>query len=358
MTTSPNSGRGASINPKSKYLKSELVFEHPEGLDEAFDPLHPTTYLLEYPKKIVNRIDSPDIPTDYSVNPYQGCEHGCAYCYARNTHAYWGMSPGLDFEQKIIVKPEAPRLLEAELRKRNWKPAPIMLSGNTDCYQPAERHWKITRQLLEVALKFRNPVGIITKNKLVLRDLDLLQELAALELVHVYLSITSLDEKIRRMLEPRTVTGQQRLETVRRLRKAGIPAGIMLAPVIPGINAPEIPAILEVAAAAGALQAGMTIVRLNDAVADVFTAWVREAFPDRAEKVLNQIAACHGGSLSDSRFGMRMTGEGNIADSIRQLFRHSVRRFLSGRSMPAYNLGAFRVPEVRAQLQLDLFPEA
>lgn len=355
MTTPVDSSRGARINPKSKYLKSELVFEHPEGLDEAFDPLHPTTYLLEYPKKIINRIDSPDIPTDFSVNPYQGCEHGCTYCYARNTHAYWGLSPGLDFEQKIIVKPEAPRLLEAEMRKRNWKPAPIMLSGNTDCYQPAERHWKITRQLLEVALKFRNPVGIITKNKLVLRDLDLLKELASLNLVHVYLSITSLDEKIRRVLEPRTVTGRQRLETVRRLSEAGIPAGVMVAPIIPGINAPEIPTIIEAAAAAGALNAGMTIVRLNDAVADVFKSWLHEHFPDRAEKVLNQIAECHGGSLSDSRFGTRMSGEGNIAESIKQLFRQSVRRHLAGRSVPAYDLSAFRIPEERMQLRLDLF---
>lgn len=353
MATSRQSGRGSSINPKSKYLKSELVFEHPEGLDESFDPLHPTTYVLEYPKKIVNRIDSPDIPTDFSVNPYQGCEHGCTYCYARNTHAYWGLSPGLDFEQKIIVKPDAPALLEAEMRKRSWKPAPIMLSGNTDCYQPAERHWKITRRLLEVALKFRNPVGIITKNRLVLRDLDLLKELASMDLVHVYLSITSLNEAIRRVLEPRTVTAPQRLDTVRQLTEAGVPTGIMLAPIIPGINSPEIPAIVEAAAAAGARTAGMTIVRLNDAVADVFKAWLYEQFPDRAEKVLHQIAECHGGSLSDSRFGTRLTGEGNLADSIRQLFRNSVRRFMSGRSMPAYNLHAFQVPEQRMQLLLD-----
>ena len=210
-------GRGAQINTANRFLKHELVTEHIEGLDEELQLSKYTQYLNEFPKKIINSVNSPDLNFGFSMNPYQGCEHGCIYCYARNTHAYWGLSPGIDFETKILIKPEAPKLLEAELMKKNWKPAPIMLSGNTDCYQPAERKFRITRQLLEVALKFRNPVGMITKNKLILRDLDLLKQLAELNLVHVMISITSLDEELRLNMEPRTATAKNRLEVVRTL---------------------------------------------------------------------------------------------------------------------------------------------
>ncbi|MBK6446782.1 MAG: PA0069 family radical SAM protein [Bacteroidetes bacterium] len=345
-------GRGAQLNTKNKYLRQELVTEHIEGLDEPLELSHTTQYFLEYPKKMVNRIDSPDIPSDFSMNPYQGCEHGCVYCYARNTHQYWGYSAGLDFESKIIVKPEAPALLEAELRKKSWKPAVIMLSGNTDCYQPAERKWKLTRRMLEVLLRFRNPVSMITKNNLILRDLDILKELAAMDLVHVAVSITSLDETLRLQLEPRTTTAKNRLKVIETLSKNNIPTMVMVAPIIPGLNSHEIPAIVEAAANCGARNAGMTIVRLNDSVAEIFKDWIHKTYPDRAEKVLNQIAECHGGKLSDSRFGTRMKGEGKLAESIRQLLHHSVDRFMANRTSPPYNKSLFRVPSPGGQMEL------
>jgi DNA repair photolyase len=345
-------GRGAQLNTKNKFLQHQLVTEHIEGLDEPLELNHTTQYFIENPKKMINKINSPDLKGEFSMNPYQGCEHGCIYCYARNTHAYWGMSAGVDFESKILVKPNAPKILEAELRKKSWKPTPIMLSGNTDCYQPAERKWKITRGLLEVALKFRNPVSMISKNQLILRDLDILKELAALNLVHVMISITSLDEDLRLKLEPRTATAKNRLKVVETLNVNGIPAGVMVAPIIPGLNSHEIPAIVEAAANAGARGAGMTIVRLNDAVATIFTDWIHKAFPDRAEKVLNLIAACHGGQLNDSRFGVRMTGQGHEAEMIQQLFKSSVKRFLSDRSFPEYDLTHFKRPALDGQMEL------
>ena len=345
-------GRGSQINTKNKFLKQELVTEHIEGLDEELELNHTTEYFLEYPKKIINKVNSPDLSMQFSMNPYQGCEHGCIYCYARNTHAYWGLSAGIDFESKILVKPEAPRLLEEEFRKKSWKPLPIMLSGNTDCYQPAERKWKITRRMLEVLLKYKNPVGIISKNQLILRDIDLLKQLAELNLVHVMISITSLDESLRLKLEPRTATAKNRLKVVETLNANGIPAGVMVAPIIPGLNSHEIPAIVEAAANAGARGAGMTIVRLNDSVATIFTDWIRKAFPDRAEKVLNAIAACHGGQLNDSRFGKRMKGEGNEAEMINKLFKSSVKRFLDGRVFPEYDLTVFHRPPLGGQMEL------
>lgn len=345
-------GRGAQSNPKSKFLKNELVTEHIEGLDEELDLSQKTEYLIEHPKKIINKITSPDIYGEYSMNPYQGCEHGCIYCYARNTHAYWGLSPGIDFESKIIVKPSAPQLLEAEFRKKSWKSAIIMFSGNTDCYQPAERKWEITRKMLKVVLKFRNPVAMISKNQLILRDMDLLKELASLNLVHVMISITSLDESLRLKLEPRTATASNRLKVVEMLNKNGIPAGVMVAPVIPGLNSHEIPAIIEAAANAGACGVGMTMVRLNDAVAQIFEDWIHKAFPDRAEKVLKLIAACHGGQLSDSRFGVRMKGQGVEAESIQQLYKNSKKKFLSGRSFPEFDFSVFRRPSAVGQLDL------
>lgn len=345
-------GRGAQINTANRFLKHELVTEHIEGLDEELQLSKSTQYLNEFPKKIINSVNSPDLNFGFSMNPYQGCEHGCIYCYARNTHAYWGLSPGIDFETKILIKPEAPKLLEAELMKKNWKPAPIMLSGNTDCYQPAERKFRITRQLLEVALKFRNPVGMITKNKLILRDLDLLKQLAQLNLVHVMISITSLDEELRLNMEPRTATAKNRLEVVRTLNTNGIPTGVMVAPIIPGLNSHEIPDIIEAAANAGALKAGMTMVRLNGDIGEIFTNWIRKAYPDKAEKVLNKIRAAHGGNLNDSNYGRRMKGDGVEADSIHQLFKNSVKRFLSDRNFPKYDFTLFKRPALNGQLDL------
>lgn len=354
ITTNFIEGRGAQFNPDQPFSKLQKVQEHFEGLDEDIQRNPSTQYFFEFPKKIINRVESPDIPTEYSMNPYQGCEHGCVYCYARNTHPYWGWSAGLDFESKIIIKKEAAVLLEQELRKKSWNVGVIMLSGNTDCYQPVERKMKITRSMLEVLLRFRNPVGMITKNSLILRDLDLLRELAALKLVHVMISITTLDEKLRQKLEPRTVTAAKRIEIISELSRAGIPCGVMIAPVIPGLNSHEIPAIAERAAAAGALQAGFTIVRLNKDVETIFSQWMHEAFPDKADKVLHQIAACHGGQPGDQRFGTRMRGEGKLAESIRDLFRNSVRKYFAEKQMPAYDSTLFRIP-VSAGDQLSLF---
>jgi DNA repair photolyase len=256
-------------------------------------------------------------------------------------HLLLCFSAGLDFERKIIVKRDAAKLLEYHLNKKNYQPVVILLSGNTDCYQPQERKLKITRSLLQVFLKYKHPVGIITKNNLILRDLDILTELAQLGLVHVNVSLTSLDEQLRQKLEPRTIMATGRLAVIQKLSESGVPVRVMAAPIIPGLNSNEIPNIIKAAADRGALAAGFTIVRLNGSIGEIFTDWVHKAYPDRAEKVLNMIAACHGGQLNDSRFGTRMSGEGNIAQSIQQLFRMSCKRFLAGREMPAYNLDLF-----------------
>jgi DNA repair photolyase len=335
-------GRGSQIKSGNKFLKAQYVTDHIEGLDEPLLENPKTQIFQESAKKILNRVDSPDLGFGYSMNPYQGCEHGCIYCYARNTHEYYGFSAGLDFESKIIVKKNAARLLEQELLKPNWNAVPIMLSGNTDCYQPQEKKFEITRSMLKVLAQYRHPVSIISKNSLVLRDLDILQDLAADNLVHVYISITTLDEELRRSLEPRTVSGIKRLKTVEALAKANVPVGIMNAPIIPGLNHHEIPAILKAASEHGALNAGMTIVRLNGSIGVLFEDWLRKNFPDRFEKVWNQICSLHDGNVNDSQFGRRMRGEGNIADAIHQLFRSSKKKYFTGKTMPVYDLTKFR----------------
>ncbi|GAB4409492.1 MAG: PA0069 family radical SAM protein [Bacteroidia bacterium] len=344
-------GRGAQINPPNRFLKQARDTSSSEGLDEPLDPDVRTQFFRDHPQKILNKVESPDIPLDYSMNPYQGCEHGCIYCYARNSHEYWGFSAGLDFESKVVVKTEAAQLLEAELYHPAWRPTPIMFSGNTDCYQPAERHFGITRQCLEVFRRFHHPVGLITKNSLILRDLDILRDLAAERLVHVYITITTADEDLRRRMEPRTATAARRFEVVRQLNEAGVPCGVMLGPIIPGLNNHEFPALLERAADAGAPAAHYTLVRLNGAIGPIFENWLHHNYPDRADKVLNQIRGAHGGQLNDSQYGRRMRGEGAIAESIAGMFRIARQRHLAGRAMPAYNLEAFRRPP-RGQLSL------
>lgn len=345
-------GRGAQINSKNRFLKQSFTRENVEILDEPVPSDPKTELFFETPKKIVNTVKSPDIFSKYSMNPYQGCEHGCIYCYARNAHEYWGFSAGLDFERKIVVKKNAAELLEKQLMNKNWEVASIMLSGNTDCYQPVERKLKITRSMLEVLLKFRHPVGMITKNSLVLRDIDLLSELAKLKLVHVMVSITSLREELRLAMEPRTTTARQRLKVIEELNKAGIPAGVMTAPIIPGLNSSEIPAIIKAAADAGAVNAGYTIVRLNGAIAEIFKDWIHKNFPDAADKVLNQVAEVHKGQLNDSRYGKRMRGEGKIAEAIQQLFSSSVKKHLAGRSSYELDLTAFTRPGKNGQMRL------
>jgi DNA repair photolyase len=346
-------GRGAQVNVHNRFLERAYVQEHMEVIDEELLSREgKTQYYYESPKKIVNKVESPDVGPALSMNPYQGCEHGCIYCYARNTHEYWGFSAGLDFERKIIIKKNAAETLEKQLMSRNWKVEPIMLAGNTDCYQPVERHMKITRSMLEVLLKFKHPVGLITKNALILRDIDLLSELGKKRLAHVMVSITSLREELRQKMEPRTATAKQRLKVVEELNKAGVPCGVMTAPIVPGLNSDEIPALIKAAADHGAVTAGYTMVRLNGAIAQIFTDWVHKNFPDAAEKVLNQIKEVHGGNLNDSVYGRRMRGEGQIAMAIRALFKNSVKRYLEGRDTFEYDLTLFSRPGEAKQMEL------
>lgn len=256
------------------------------------------------------------------------------YCYARNSHEYWGYSAGLDFERRILVKEDAPKLLEAFIKRKSWQAFPIVMSGNTDCYQPAEKQFKITRECLKVFLKYKHPVGIITKNALILRDLDILKELAKDNLVAVNISITSLSEETRRILEPRTATIKKRLETVKVLSENEIPVNVMLAPIIPSINSHEILPMAKMVSEAGALSIAHTLVRLNGAIGEIFTEWIRKTLPDRADKVLHQIENCHGGKLNDSRYGTRMRGEGEIAKQIHDLIKLARRKYFKNKAMP------------------------
>lgn len=335
-------GRGAQIKTRNRFLSREYVTEHLEGLDEELHVNPHTKIYYEQSKSIVNKISSPDLGMSYSLNPYQGCEHGCSYCYARNTHENYGLDAGIDFESKIMVKNNAANLLEELFLKKSWRATPISLSGNTDCYQPIERKLSITRALLSVFLKYRHPVGIITKNSLILRDLDILQELARHRLVHVYLSITTLDEQLRRAMEPRTASASKRIQTIAQLSDSGIPVGVMNAPIIPGLNDHEIPSILKAASEAGALAAGKTLIRLNGNVAPIFKNWITTHYPNRASKVWSQIQSIHGGQVNDSRFGKRMTGEGKIAEIINQLFLTAKNKHFQHKSFPDYDLSLFR----------------
>lgn len=334
-------GRGAQINISNRFLENShedrddfLNYCAAEG-DEPHDTR--TSIIETFPKTIVNKVTSPDVGMNFSLNPYQGCEHGCIYCYARNSHEYWGFSAGKDFEQKILVKRNAVALLEKKLSSKSWKAEPIVVSGNTDCYQPVEKKLEITRNLLKTFLKYRHPVGMITKNSLVLRDLDILKELAADNLVHVNISITSLQEHTRRILEPRTASIPKRLNTLETLSNNGIPVSVMMAPIIPSINNHEIMPLVKEIAERGALGVGYTIVRLNGAIGEIFTDWVRKALPERADKVLHQIEQIHGGSLNDSRFGIRMKGEGEFADQVKQQFKIARKLYLGDRSSKPLN---------------------
>ena len=331
-----------------------MVTAHIEGLDEELLTNSKTEVFIESSRKVVNKMNSPDVGMMNSLNPYQGCEHGCVYCYARNTHNYYGFSAGLDFERKIIVKPDAPKLLRTHFENKNYKPESIVFSGNTDCYQPLERKYKITRSLLEIMLEYKNPVGIITKNSLILRDVDVLRELAKYNLVHVMVSITSLREDLRLLMEPRTATAKNRLHVIEELAKNNIPVGVMTAPIIPGLNSDEIPEIIKAVAERGALTAGYTLVRLNGEIATIFQDWLFKNMPDAADKIWNHIKDCHGGQVSDSRFGTRMRGQGKMAESIRQLFYMAKKKYLSDCKMPEYDFTLFKRP-IKNGEQFDLF---
>jgi len=301
-----------------------------------------THLYIESPKSILSKNDSPDIPFTYSINPYQGCEHGCVYCYARNSHEFWGFNAALDFESRIIGKPNAPVLLRKKFMSRSWKPETIILSGNTDCYQPAEKKLKITRSLLKVFLEFGNPVGIITKNILVLRDIDLLIELANENLVHVIVSITTLDEKLKRKLEPRSAAVYKKLLAIRKLKNNGIPVSVMLSPVIPGLNDHEIPSIIRESANHGSDDINMTMIRLNGVIGLIFEDWLKRHYPEKEKKIINQIKSLHQGKLNESRYGHRIRGEGHLANSIHHLFRTVKSHYFKNNNVKKLNTTNFR----------------
>jgi DNA repair photolyase len=341
-------GRSASWNPANRFEKLhidlgdvDLVQIDPTEGDEH--PRRETQFFRDGTKTIIARNQSPDVGFETSINPYRGCEHGCIYCFARPTHEYLGLSAGLDFESKIMVKPDAPKLLEAELSSPKWEPQALVMSGVTDPYQPVERKLRITRGCLEVLAKFRNPVAIITKNRLVTRDIDLLGELARHNASAVNVSVTSLDPNIQRVLEPRTSSPKARLEAVAMLRAAGISVGVMVAPVIPGLTDHEVPRIVAACAKAGAQFAGYTIVRLPWAIAPLFEHWLDEHFPEKKEKVLQRIRHIRAGKLNDPRWGTRTRGEGVFAEQIRSMFEVACRR-AGMNERPKLSTAAFRRP--------------
>ncbi|MFT5511919.1 MAG: DNA repair photolyase [Bacteroidia bacterium] len=312
-------GRGTSINSNNRFSKHQYVADDGERLEDV--GASKTKIIEIQAKSILNQVPSPDIPMPWSMNPYQGCEHGCSYCYARTTHEFWGYSGGVDFENIILVKKDAPALLTKKFMSRSWKGEPIMLSGNTDCYQPIERKLKITRGLLKVCQTHKNPIGIITKNSLVTRDIDILSDMAKDNLAQVIFSITSVDDSLRRILEPRTASVKSKLQAIETLTAAGIPVSIMMAPIIPAINSHEIMDVAEAVSKAGAIAMNYTVVRLNGCVEELFSDWLERHFPGRRKKVLMHIADCHGGNVQDSRFKTRMSGEGNYSNMIKQQFK-------------------------------------
>jgi DNA repair photolyase len=335
----------------TRGTESEITnrFEHVsyKSFDDGWEtvgeelPVIQTQFYHDNARSILFKNDSPDIPMAYSLNAYRGCEHGCAYCRARPYHEYLGFNAGIDFESKIMVKHDAPKLLRKAFDDKKWVPQCIMMSGNTDCYQPAERKYKITRQVLEVFLEYRNPVSILTKNALILRDLDLLQELSRMNLVSTLISITSLDPLLRSKLEPRTSTATMKYKAMETLAKADIPTGVMVGPIIPGLNDNEVPDILKRAADAGASRVAHTILRLPQAVAPIFTEWLEKNVPEKSKRVLARILMIRGGQLNDANWGTRMTGTGAYAD-----FMHNLVHTLSDK----YNINQPRIP-----LATDLF---
>lgn len=338
-------GRGAQKNVDNRFAENKydvldeyLNFCDAEG-EEADN--NKTNFIEVFPKTFVNKVSSPDVGMAFSANPYQGCEHGCVYCYARNSHEYWGYGAGLDFERNILFKKNAPQLLEQKITSRNWEGDTIVFSGNTDCYQPLERKLEITRKCLEVMLKWKHPTGIITKNSLILRDLDILKEMAKLNIITVNISITSLLEDTRRLLEPRTASIKQRLKVVEVLSENNIPVRVMMAPIIPSLNSHEILPLVKKVANLGARDVSYTMVRLNGQIAEIFKDWAYKTIPDRTERILNQIAECHGGNLNDSNWGRRIKGEGAIAQQVKDTMAIAKNKYLSGKGMPVLDASHF-----------------
>lgn len=356
----PGRGRGsASLNPGNRFEDVRLhvlgehidvqLAENPNGVQIQ------TQALRDNSKTIINKVvDSPDIPFEWSINPYRGCEHGCIYCYARPYHEYLGFSLGLDFETKIMVKEDAPRKLREELSSPKWNGEPIVFSGVTDCYQPLEAKLKITRGCLEVCAEFNQPASIITKNHLVTRDIDLLSQLAKVNATRVFLSITTLDTKLASKMEPRASSPRDRLRAVKELRDAGIPVGVMTAPIIPGLNDTEIPALLEAAAEAGAMTAGWTMLRLPYQIKTLFLEWLQRCYPEKAARIEHLIRETRGGELSSTRYGERMRGQGEIAKTIKTLHDLCKKKHGLDWKMPEMSAAAFRRPNS----QWDLFSDA
>lgn len=350
---------GSQIDPPNRFqsVRTEDDWEQLQWEDDYRQGLRSRRiqYFEDATESIVTSNHSPDIPFNHSVNPYRGCAHGCAYCYARNTHEYLGFNAGLDFETRIMVKTRAAELLRQFLSRKAWQGEPISFSGVTDCYQPAERDFRLTRACLEVALEFCQPISIITKNALVTRDLDLLRPLAVQRLVHVFLSITSLQPQLARDMEPRTSTPDARLRAVRMLADAGVPVGVMVAPIIPGLNDVEIPAVLQAAQQAGAQTAGSVLLRLPLTVEPVFREWLYRTQPLKAEMVEGRIRQTRTGRLNQSQFGQRMRGRGPLADQIRALFRVMARKHGLDQPLPPHDASRFRRPDPDGGHQLTLF---
>lgn len=324
-TPLPPRGRGTATNLHNRFAPTVSVAED-DGWYQEVPPTQGTEVRIEAAKTIITRNTSPDLPFDRSINPYRGCEHGCIYCYARPSHAYWDMSPGLDFETKLIAKSNAAEVLEQQLSKPSYVCAPINLGSNTDPYQPIEREYKITRQTLEVLLRYRHPVTIVTKGSLILRDLDLLTALARQRLVAVMISLTSLDDELKRILEPRAAAPKARLRAIRVMRQAGIPVGMLCSPMIPMINDSELESLLAEAHAAGAQSAAYMMLRLPLEVAPLFEEWLAAHYPQRAAHVMSLVRQVRGGEVYDSRFGVRMRGEGPFADLLAQRFAKAIKR--------------------------------
>ena len=339
-------GQGAQRNVKNRF--EQYSYE-----PEDWEIEKTNTQIIEvFPKTIVNAVKSPDLPMEYSLNPYQGCEHGCSYCYARPTHEYWGFSAGIDFERKIMVKKNAPELLEKFFRKRNYIPKTIMLSGNTDCYQPIERELEITQKILEVCLAYRHPVSILSKNALVLRDLDLFIKMNELNLISVALSIPTMNEDLRRKMEPRTSSAIKKLEALKILKENNIPTGAMIAPIIPGLNSDETLNIIKEISETGADWFGYTLIRLNDTVEPVFVKWLETSFPDRKDKVINLIKQMRGGKLGEKRYFERYKGEGNIAEMIHKTIEIGRNKYFKDRKMTELSTEHFTGSKTQ---QLKLF---
>ena len=348
-------GRGSQLNPKNRFEKlsvEDFVFDDWSDYEENQNNNLPTEYYLDESRTVIAKNDSYDVGFDYSFNPYRGCEHGCIYCYARPTHEYLGFSAGIDFETKIMVKPDAAHLLEKELQKKNYKPDLIMFSGNTDCYQPVEKKLQITREALKVCLKYRNPVAVITKNALIQRDIDVFKEMAEKGIVSVTISVTTLDKNLARKMEPRTSTPEMRLRTIEAFAQNNIPIGVNVAPVIPGLNDREIPDILREASVRGAEFAGYIMLRLPYSVKDLFVEWLGREFPEKASKVISSIKSVRNGKLNSSERGIRFKGEGELADTIKKLFQISCRKY--GLNKRTFNLTTEHFKSDYAE-QMELF---